>query len=450
MPQIKQYENPVQGIHATETGVEATAQAARRGSQIFKESAMAEQRLASETSRYGQEVEQAGRLEGHMYETAARSVATGLKDAGDAAVDYMNHKQITDGGAAYTSTLENLTNAWNQTVKNADPGDPALQQKFMQDQVEPALDTFRQGFWTEKGQQFAENRIEAARNHFFEKTTADMGTMAQVNFVAKTRQMANAASNTAMADPSSVPHLLDTIETTVDAQIASTPGLKGVAAVKARTEMVQQWKEGIIKAGAFGAIQSSGDPVGTAAAWAAKYPDFINGPEEKTLAKAAMTQERFNIAQAKAIQVYNKQLHVLDFQQKATELMAPYMQPGSIVGGDYWAKAQTLAKNEGATTGEIKTLRDYGIAVNREDKAQTSDPNTMATLQTQLLNNDPNSSLSMARAYADHNVTDKDMGRLKEIQQLHSRHRSRIRDLKLRFQQRRNCLLCLATVPTSE
>lgn len=267
MAQIRSFEAPALGLNPSETGVTAKAQAGRFIGRFYNEASSATM--------------QAGAL-----------IAGGMKDLGDEAVRYAEHREISHGSASFAELNDTLTQQWNDTAKTADPNDPTVAAKFREEVLEPALDQYRKGFLTEGGQRFAEQRIESLRSHMFTKTAADMSSLAADAVSVNMRQTANSLSNTAMNDPSSVDHLLQSTDAMVAGIVDSSPNLKGAAASKATMELSQKMKEAIVKSAAVGAIQKADNPEAEAEKWGKKYPEFISGDELKLLAGNARAQIR--------------------------------------------------------------------------------------------------------------------------------------------------------------
>lgn len=271
MPNIRTYETPALGLQPTTAGVDARAQAARRISSEYNE-------VADATQRVG--------------EQGARAVSSTIKEAGQVALDYMSHREISHGAAAYATLNDRLTNQWNETAKKADPNDPTVAAKFRQEALEPELEKYRDGFMTESGQKFAESHIASLRNGMFEKTASDMATLAASAVSTNMRQTGNSLSNSAMTNPESVPRLLASTDSLVEGVVGSSPNLKGAVASKARMELTQRMKEDIVKSGAIGAIQNSANPEAEAERWGKQYPEYINGNELKMLSANARQQIR--------------------------------------------------------------------------------------------------------------------------------------------------------------
>jgi hypothetical protein len=270
MPNIVEYTN-TQNIQPTDRGTEAKVQEGRRIGASFNQ-------VAESTANFGNRT--------------AQNIGSAIRDAGDAAVQYADHQQISRGSTAGMEILANLTTQWNATAKSADPNDPSVGPNFLEKQVQPALDKFRDGFTTEKSQQWAEHFIEGVRNHMFEKTTADMSSMAGMAVQNNLHKIANTGANTAMQDPSSVDFLLKNTDHIVDGIIASSPNLKPTDAARVREELTQKINEGYVKASAIGAIQKSNDPEKTAQEFPQKYPQYITGDEAHILGQNARQQIR--------------------------------------------------------------------------------------------------------------------------------------------------------------
>lgn len=420
MPQIRTYAAPNLGLQPSETGVEATANAARLGGRLYSQAAASTQELGNETQRFGAETASVG-------EGVARDVASTIKDVGNTANQYIEHQEISHGAAAFTGLQADLTQQWNATVSGhgkpgdpdyvppADPNDPTVAQKFRENVIEPALDDFNKGFLTDRGQSWADAHVEALRNHLYNVTSADMSTLAGKAVEMNIHASANNMSNTAMSDPSQVPNLIGTVDSTIDGVVSSSPNLKGVAAATVRTELSQKLKEQIVKSGAYGAIQNSPDPVATAKKWAADYPDFINGPEEITLARAAQVQARTNNALQKQTQIFQKQIDELNVHQGANDVFTRNVstdQTGRvIVNPNYFKDTLDLVKNNpnapnAATVG--KTLLDWGEAQQKPGQI-VSDQTTVNAIDGKMFaDTDATTRMDVLRAEADKKMSRSD------------------------------------------
>jgi hypothetical protein len=346
VPNIQQYSNPLDVPHPTETGVNAVVQSARRAGAAFNEAADAVHTVGDQN---------------------ARMLSSSIRSAGAVAVDYMEHREVSHGAAAYAGLNDQLTQKWNDAVKNADPNDPEVAQRFRENVLEPELEKFGQSFFTEGAQKWAETRVQSLRNHMYEKTSADMGTLAAQSVTQNVHATRNALSNTAMTDPSSVPHLLEGIEGTVGAMVDSSPNLKGVAAAKARGELTEHMREEIVKAGAIGAIQKSGNPERTAEEWGAKYPQYISGSDLKALSANARQQLRA----ARTDAAYADHLAKVDAQDRSDQVETGYLK--KLYSGDPKVQSEVSTKAIVNDPNLTRVAKERMInVVDREMKPETA------------------------------------------------------------------------------
>src|SRR5262245_31099350 len=176
MPNIKVYDQPSLGIRPSEIGIESTAAAARRGGHFFSQA-------AGEVAATG-----------HMLGSA-------LSYAGDVAVRYMEHREISTGAANLAALQDGTEREWNETVKQSDPNDPSVAAKYVDEQLNPRLNKFKESFMTERGRAWAEARVDRFREHMFQRTSADMSTLAKEGVAVNFARTVNHLSSTVRQDP---------------------------------------------------------------------------------------------------------------------------------------------------------------------------------------------------------------------------------------------------------
>lgn len=271
MPQVKVLDTPDVGLRPSETGVEATAGAARRGGAFFNQAA-------------------------ESIQSIGRDANSAINAVGDVAVKQMDHAIISKKAADFTDLQEKLTQQWNETAKTADPNDPTVAAKFREEVLKPALEAYQDTgvLGTENGNKFVEAKAQSLAEHFSQKTAADMSTLAGIAVRKNINDSTTSMSNTALLDPSSVPNLLKGVDHTIGAVVGSSPTLSAVDAARVSSEVSDATKKAIVHAGAIGAIQKSGNPEATADEWIKKYPDYISGADAKALAGNARQQIRAN------------------------------------------------------------------------------------------------------------------------------------------------------------
>jgi hypothetical protein len=301
MPNIQEFDAGNLSLRPTEVGVEAAAGTARRVGMFSDQRAGAEEmlareteRLAGETSRLGSETATLGAEKGAALADTGRRVGSSIADAGDVAVKYLDHQQISQGAPAFALLMDQKTQEWNDTVKNADPNDPTVARKFL-DNLEPDLTKFKeQGFYTEAGQNWAEAHVDALRQHLTETTQADMANKAKQATDVNLQQMSNSLSSNVYNDPSksNLDFSLAAMRSGLEGMLSSHPDLNAAQVGQARTELLQKNTEALIKSSAIGYVAKTGqlppwinDP---------KYAPYINGAELKMFEKAAQVQDKAN------------------------------------------------------------------------------------------------------------------------------------------------------------
>jgi hypothetical protein len=322
MPQLVEYVNK-ENLQTTDRGTEAAVQQGRRIGASYNQ-------VAEGLRDFGNRVGQ--------------NIGGAIRDAGDAAAAYQTHREISQGVGSYALLQDSLITQWNDTAKNADPNDPMVRQQFIEQKLTPSLQKWSDAFQTEGGQKWAQERQRALLDHMYEKTAADMGTLAGQAVITNIRTYGNTVSNTAMRDPSSVPHLLSETDASIGAMVDSSPTLKGAMAGRVRTEEAEKRKEAIVKAGAIGAIQASSDPEKTADEWTRKYPQYISGEEARILGQNARQQIRARDADQRSAEHFAKQ-EAIDRSAEKTNDYLLKMTAANPKFGDPWTQ-QVLNDND--------------------------------------------------------------------------------------------------------
>src|SRR6266567_3148389 len=255
MGKIAEYDAGQLALQPSEIGIESTAAAARRI--------------------------------GPFYRQMGAELGSAIKETGEVAVKYAEHQEINRGAAGYATMFDNLTQQWNQAAKDADPNDPTVAAKFREGVLEPTLEKYRDSFFTEGGQRFAEGRIDHLRQTMFHQTASDMSTLAAQAVVQNVREGSNRLSNAAYTNPELVNEALSGAKELLRGITDSSPSLTADARGKLMTEHLEKMNEGIVKAAAIGAIRKASDPEAEAEKWATKYPQYITGPEAIQLGNEA-------------------------------------------------------------------------------------------------------------------------------------------------------------------
>lgn len=313
MPNIRSYDAP-DGltIAPSDRATESVANAGRRISANYDDAASA--------------IRQAG-----------NSFSSGIQAAGDVAVKWMDHREISAGAPAMATMLSGLDAKWNQTAKGADPNDPTVAAKFREEQLEPALEKMRGGFNTERSQAWADAQIDSMRNHFITKTSADMATLASVAAKQNVTTLTNQLSNAAISDPSSLKTSLDMVEHSIGAMVDSSPNLRGVEGAKIKAELLESAQSQIVKSAAIGAIGLNPD-AGLAKFSSPEYSKYISGAELQQLQQQAKTVQRAQ----RVDETHQRQLEDRAKDQASDQREGEYL--SKLHSGDPAQAAQVSAK----------------------------------------------------------------------------------------------------------
>lgn len=355
MPNIREYTSQGADIRPTETGIEATAAAARR-------------------------------VSGAYNEASADMIATGkrfsgaIREAGDVVVKYAEHQEVSNGSKNFAKLQDDLTKQWNETAKNADPSDPTTAAKFREEVLEPRLQSFDDTFNTEGGQRWSQSQVASLRNHMVIKTSADMSTMASQATAINAATTVNKLSSTVREDPSSLDFALKTAESSFSAMADSSPNLSPADAAKLKTGLTLHAKEQIVKSWFMGVAEKSPETA-VKALEGGKYADYIKGDEAKTIIGYARTNARLLKSEANNARVMQDHVNKSEFNQRINELELSTV-PNEVgdrptLPKDYWQQIRKIGQMPGAAQepGRLRTMINNGeIITARLEKPEPLGP----------------------------------------------------------------------------
>lgn len=424
MPNLQEFDAGNLSLRPTEVGVEARAGTARRIGMFYNQTASAQDmlaretsRLAGETSKLGSETAALGAEKGAALADTGRRLGSSIEAGGAAAVQYLEHRDISQGAQAWARLTQQKTEQWDETVKHADPNDPTVAQKFL-DGLEPELAKFKEdGFLTEGGQKWAEAHVDALRQHMVEKTQADMATLAGHAAVVNQQQTVNSLSATVHSDPASLDFSLAALKSSTEGLISSSPNLSGTQAAAARSEILQKGAEAIVKSAAIGYI----DKTAQIPPWATdpKYAPYIKGDELQMLEKAAKTQAKANAYYDKQTQITQRQLADLNVHQGATKVITDNVkvdpQNGSpVVAPKFFKDVLDLARQNPdapSAAATARTMLDWGESQQNKERKPVDDPAVRQGLTDRLFDPDkPTTRIDLMKAQtagklSDHSFT---------------------------------------------
>jgi hypothetical protein len=391
MPNIHGFDTPQLQLRPSDMGPEAMAAAARRGGAFFNQA-------AEDFGQIGQRVGSAAR------------------DVGQVVLDHMDHQQITEGAAMGAQMFDTLTEQKNKIVAGIDPNDPQYGQKvevalkqWREEQLEPQLQKFGEGFTTEKSQTWAEHFVAQTRNHMFTQTAADISTAAAIGIRNSVRTFQNSASNTAFNDPSAMPGLLAAAEHSITGMVSSS-NVKGIDAARIQSEQLEATKEQIVKSAALGYI----DKFAKVPSWVSdpQYSKYVSGAELKTFQHNAEARVKANNYYDRQTALVQKQQADLAVHQAAGDIMSTSLTPDPtnpsrlIVAPDAMKKVLDMVrKNPDAPSAAAtaRTLIDF-FEHQQNQRAQpvTDDAVVKSDLIARLGDpNKPTGEIDVLRAAAD-------------------------------------------------
>jgi hypothetical protein len=400
MPNIRQFDAPPNlGLNPSETGVDATAKAAQRIGMFY--------------NQFGNATSELGNEKGQMWRTLGADAGSDIKTAGDVAVKYMDHEQVSQGSAAFAQLTNDLTNKYNAALKNADPNDPSFVAKFNEGVVQPSLDNFKSAFSTENAQAWAEAHANELQNHFITKGAADLSGMAKEAIKVNYEKTVNSLSSAAANDPSSLDFALAQVDHSVKAMADSSPTLSGADAFAVKSEWGQKAKEAIVKSAISGMIQKN--PNVNLDDIQKKYGDFIKGDEMKMFQKSAQVQAKANALVEKQSAQLDKQKADLQVHQSAAKVITDNVtfdpQTGApIVDPKFFSQALDIArKNPNASNaGEtVRAMMSWGESQQAKGAKPADDPTVKADLTTRMFSPDnPTTTIDLMKARADGKISD--------------------------------------------
>lgn len=338
MPNISEFDAPSNlGLQPSETGVEATARAAQR------------------INMYGSQEAQ------DLTQTGDR-IGRGVASVGEAAVQYMEHREVSAGAAHGATLIAGLNQSWNDAAKNADPNDPSIAAKWRAETLEPALDQFREGFNTEGGQQWAEHFIDAYREHAVTKTAADMSSLAGDAVHVNTVQTINSLSAATFNDPSTLNFSKDALSHSVDGIIASSPNITAEDAAKVKTELLEKGQEQLVKSAVQGAIMNGGN--WQSIAKDPKNAPYINQSETMQFVRQEQMYQRMAQADDRNTRVMTDYVNRQNFNSAADKLELSTLpekagdQP--VLPDNYWDEVRKIGMQPGVDPGRLESLINKG------------------------------------------------------------------------------------------
>lgn len=215
-----------------------------------------------------------GRQQAEDLNEIGTRVGRGVVAAGDAANAYIAHREINTGAANAADFTLNHNQAWNDfaTGKDIDPNDPhhddilnarvnnpRAAQQWIQQNLEPDLQKFRDGFLTEKGQEWADHFANTYREHAAIKGAADMSAMAADRVAANIEKTSNTLAVASFQDPRTLGDNFTLLSHSIEGNVSSSPTIQPEHAARIRSEVTIHAEEKLVQSAIQGSIMQGGD-----------------------------------------------------------------------------------------------------------------------------------------------------------------------------------------------
>lgn len=329
MPEIREFDNKIDGLKPDDRATQATVFAARH--------------VGAEYANIGQ------------------SIGGAITSAGDTYEKIKSQQEISQGLATRAQIVDNLTTAWNVTSNNSDPNDHSTAEKWREEQLQPILDAWQTGFSTEHGRQWAMEQSAQMQQHFFEKTAADQSVKAGQAAKRNLIDFNTSTTNTLLQDPASLNTALGTTDMAIDSIIKADPDMTPEQAAALRGPIRDQFRLDQAKAAVIGTARADPDKA-MADLQSTKYDAVLNAEQKNSLFGFAESIKREARADARAATAAQNEAQKQDFNGKVSAVEAQLQNPDgsmSVKPGMHQA-LMMLSQHPGAAfePGRISSLED--------------------------------------------------------------------------------------------
>jgi hypothetical protein len=195
---------------------------------------------------------------------------------------HMAAAAISHGASSYSQLYGDLTQQWNQVAAQSDPNDTSVMQGFKEKVLQPSIEKFQQAFEgaPEAAQRWAQQRVEGMQQHFTEKMTADMGTRAAAAVQQNLDTMQRNYTLAALADPTTLDHIVDSVNSSVKGIVETHPYLSAGQAARVQAEVVPKMLHDIAKA-AFGGEANASPESADISLKSGRYDKFFDAEDKQ-------------------------------------------------------------------------------------------------------------------------------------------------------------------------
>lgn len=352
-------------------------------------------------------------------DTLGRGFSQLGKPLGEAVDQHMVSQAISHGAAAASALWANKTQEWNQLAANSDPNDHSIADKWREQGLEPDLQKFQQSFENAppRAQEWAQRQVDNMRQHFFEKTSADMGTRAGEAAVANLKDMERNYSTAAANDTSTLDFARDALARDFKDAIRSSPYMTADAASRLENEELPKMLHSISMTAAVGLGTRQPDQLISEIA-KGKWDGYLTKEEQNRAVEGA---NRFKEAQY-TMREHDRTLKLQEARDTAEKAKDEYISDimqGKTPDMTKVATDPRFASLEGGAQKEqIVAFASRRTTEIRENAENAQHPATFHALSTTMIENSQNgvdfNPKLVQDAYAKGQISFKELTRLTE------------------------------------
>ena len=282
--------------------------------------------------------EEAGMLRqsGEDYRRGLGELGQGAESLGNVVQRHQSLEEITAGAAGLSTTLDQLTQHYDQAAKTADPFDPNFSTDWRQNVMAPTLQNFVDQFKTPAGKEWAATHSAQIATDLYRHTVAADMSRAQDHASLAMNQTVTSLTNVARNNPTMTDTAVGMLPGTV-AAIADQAGLSPEATEKLKTTLLQGGQKQIAAAGIQSAMEKNLD-AGTAMANSPKYNALLTGQERDALIKHGESFQKIQEVQNRMIAADNRRQQKEAADQTLSQIAASVVQPnGQVVAPQNFA-----------------------------------------------------------------------------------------------------------------
>lgn len=368
MPEIPEYNAPIKGLTVPATGIETTANAARR--------------LGALGAERGDAIAQ----EGKAIAAGLENVGRNTEKLGSALNAHDTTQDILHGSSAFADAQFALSAKYQNALANADPNDTNFGKRFFDEQVTPAIDDLQSGFQTPAGRRWAAEHGEAVAQHWTNQIIQGQSQLAGQAAKGNIENILLKSTAQVQTDPSHLPLVLDQMRSSYSmaAQTGNlTPQERGhISGPGLATD-----QKNLIKVAGEAMIDR--DPNVDMSGFFKTYGERMGGEEVHRLTTYQTARQRSALEQQRSDDHQVKTLQAEAADQQVSQALTSVIQPDGrlAVPQGYFDHITAIQHMPGAKSGEIERAINFGKAINDENasgKMDTTDPATRSRFDSRL------------------------------------------------------------------